>query len=183
MTLQTFFTLFDARVRSYARRTARRFGLPAHVAIDLHQACYLAIPGPLAHWREDGGKSAFNWCASKMRQAMFAEIQRFYGNKPSWRREIAYVYESMGDREFADEEPGDLDLAIDLSRALEADRSVPQVRRFVRAALDPNSGEDMAVEENLSRQAINYSVRCVRKRMQKRCADLKQPFPVCRKQA
>ena len=107
---------------------------------------------------------------------MFAEIKRYHGNKvgkSGWRRkEITHYLEPLEDRDYPAEDHRNLALYLDLKRAFEADRSPTQIRRFIEASLDPSSGEDIAKREGCSRQAVNYSVRQVRRRLQKVCQAL-----------
>lgn len=165
MTPTEFHRLYDKKLRAYVRRTHASFGLPPYMREDMYQACWLSIGRTLKSWRPDGGRSAFNWCASQMKKEMTAVWRAYFCNpKYGWRREINPFIEHLGHREAIDA-PVDIDLVIDLKRILVREPRTAQTRRFIWSALNPNSGADLARQHNLTRQAANAALRTTRRHL------------------
>jgi len=163
-----FHSTYNRRVRAYAFLMAKKWGLAAHMAEDLEQACWLGILEALPYWRPSDGtrahKSAFNWCAPVMCREMEKVIRTHHGMKPLSTGAIVNLTDS---EDFASFEGRSIDIetAIDLKQALQNDPKPVHVARFVLTAINPNEQATVALGQKISRQAICMSVRRTRERL------------------
>lgn len=163
-----FHKTYHRRVRSYAHLMAKKWGLPAHIAQDLEQACWLGIIEALPYWKASDGtrahKSAFNWCAPVMCREMEKVIRTHHGMRPLSSGKIEALTDSEDFSTFQGRSI-DVESAIDLKQALQNDPKPIHVARFVLTAINPNEQAAVAVNNRVSRQAICMSVRRTRERL------------------
>lgn len=177
VTCTEFEKLYGKKLRRYARRKAAELGLPGHMREDLYQACWLVVGQRLKTWRDDGGMSAYNWCCSAMNREMTAEFRRYHENPAyGWRREMHYFLQAMGDRE-AVAEDACLDLKIDLHRLIDNLPRGRNLERFIRLAVNEESGAEMALESKQTRQAVNHANRLTAKHLASKLAEFENDRP------
>lgn len=182
---EQFLAAEGRRLENYIQRFAWSFGLSGSILHDLRQEAHLAAFRALPYWRaatsldpaiwadegatqatdRDLRKSVFNWCAGPMRRAMERTVKREFGQRPYGKAAIRDFRRAFDDTRMAAPIGPPIEDAIDLRRALAADRKPKQLLRFVAAALSPMAGAELAKAEGISRQAVNLSARRAKARL------------------